>query len=1284
MIHTSTPSSVTAIRSLHTMLDAIDRAETNGARVQVTAELLYELGFDRVVITLRDASLNPIVVASAGTPDVSSLTGLGLKPLPGAVWRRRLSHLDRFRVGDLYLLDGSDAWVAREFFGSEASPLGDGQTWLATDLLVAVMRGPAQDVVGTVKLAGARDGRRPSDHRLRDISAVIRHLTARVAYAALEALALQRHERLTLLQEAGASLTRSLDEQEIMRELARQVQRALRCDGVAVLMPDLQNDVLSTGLRLVRGIERPRGPVRLGEGLVAEVARTGRPVRVGDREADRAREKAGLSAPLSMYDIVGESGAATSVVAVPIRVGIRLLGVLAVHAITPDMYTAEDEEMLATMASQAATAIANARRYAESERERRTTEALADVARAVGESLRLGEVLRLILRHSVSLLNVEGACIAFRTGDYLHIVAAIGSADVLSGVHLPVSASLIGRSVQSNELILVNEFGTENALNRSVQHLMRIQRAVIAPLVTGRGTIGAIGILNREKPFDAEDAKVLQRLADQVSVAIVNARLFEELERATREWKVAFDSTASGIVVLEESLTVSRCNSRAAELCGFTIPGLLGRRFRDALVGLGDSEEGRHLDAFIARALGEGVPVRQTVRDMATGRLFSLSAASHPDGGCVITFDDVTETERLAEQHRKVLDTVSDAIVITGLDGRINFANPAAHQLFARSNLVGASALDLVSLRCTADVQSEMAATQQGNTRRFDCEVQRADGSTRVVQVSSAPLYELQEVTGAVSCLRDVTEQRVDAQARQRSEDLYHRLVENAIDAIFTVDTAGRFTSVNQAFLNEAGLSREQVLGQHFLSLVDPVDRPFAEREMRATLQGERRKLQLRCLGVTGSRITMVTTAPFKEGEAVVGALAIVRDITNDEITREAALQQARLTAVGQTLGRVANEMNNPLASLLAVAELQVSSPTLGEDDRRAVSQIVENAQRASQIVAQLLDSTGEAPQSGGTRVPVDVNGVLRRALDHHGYTLRALGVTVALDLDSSLPLVSGDALQLQQVVSNMIANAEQALRDHDGQRQLQLSSSRRGEQVCIAVADSGPGIMSHHLDRIMEPMFTTRGAHGHRGLGLTITHTIVRDHAGTIEVHSVPGEGARFRVLLPMLVSAAADDASTAVATSERAGVLASSAPTMTAAGHEATDAETTSAAVGSSILLIEDEITLRTAISRFLHASGYTVDVAENGSAALDLLSSRKFDLILLDLRMKGITGEDVYESMMATHPDQAQRVVFMTGDLHSAQAARFIRLTGRPVMAKPFTLADLAARVAQLVAG
>ena len=143
-------------------------------------------------------------------------------------------------------------------------------------------------------------------------------------------------------------------------------------------------------------------------------------------------------------------------------------------------------------------------------------------------------------------------------------------------------------------------------------------------------------------------------------------------------------------------------------------------------------------------------------------------------------------------------------------------------------------------------------------------------------------------------------------------------------------------------------------------------------------------------------------------------------------------------------------------------------------------------------------------------------------------------------------------------------------------------------------------------------------------------------------------------------------------------AGAPAAHAP----AAHAPAHGETAAVSTGASILLIEDEVTLRTAISRFLRTSGYRVVSAESGSAALDVITTQRFDLILLDLRMTGVTGEDVYESMQNSHPDQAAKVVFMTGDLHSTHAARFIRQTGRPVLAKPFTLSELAARVAQLV--
>ncbi|WP_337169280.1 PAS domain S-box protein [Gemmatimonas aurantiaca] len=1290
----STPTDSTTW-SLQEVLDAIDRAEGSEERVQVAADHFQRLGFDRVVVSLRDASLNPTVLGVAGAPDApsgaSAPSELALKPLPGAVWRRRLPHLERFRVGGLFFLDGTDDWVAREFFGADPSPDAPDRQWLPTDLIVGVLRGPQQDVLGFVKLAGVRDGRRPDADRLRDIETIVRHLAARVAYDALGVLAQQRHERLQLLQEAGTSLTRSLDEQEIVRELVRQVQRAVRCDGVVVLVPDLDNDILSTTLRMVRNVERPRGPVRLGEGLVAEVARTGRPVRVGDRDADRARERAGLAPPLTMYDIVGESGTATSVVAVPMRVGIRLMAVLAVHSTNADMYSAEDEEVLATMAAQAATALANARRYAESERERRTTEALADVARAVGESLRLGEVLRLILRHTVSLLGVEGACVALRTGDYLHIVAAAGTADVLSGVHLPLNTSLLGRCVQGNELVVLNELSHEAPIARTVQQLARIQRIVMAPLGTGRGTIGAIAVMNRERPFDQDDAKVLQRLADQVAVAIDNARLFEEVEKATREWKVAFDTTASGIVVLEESLTVSRCNARAAELCGMSIPGLLGQRFRDVLLGAADSPDASMIDACIARALRDGVPVRETVKDLVHSRLLSLLVSAHPDGGCVITFDDVTEATRLAELHRNVLETVSDAIIITGLNGRITFANPAAKALFQREHITDARTNELIPQDWLAAVLASEASVRRGARVRYECEVLRADGTRRNVQVSSTPLVELGVIRGTVACLRDITEQRADALARERSEVLYSRLVESASDAIFTVDLQGHFISVNQGFLNESGLRREQVLGLHFGVLVDQVDRAQAMDAMRATLAGERLRLHIRCIGYNGPRMAMVTTAPIHASGQVVGALGIVRDVTNDEIQREAQLQQARLAAVGQSLGRVANELNNPLASLLAVAELHVASPTLVEDDRRAMEQMVEEARRASRIVNQLLDTTGEAPQVGGIRSAVDLNTVLRRALDLFRHSLKAQAVRVSTTFQRELPDVHGDPLQLQQVISNLLTNAEQALSEFSGDRELLLETRTEGDAVVLRLRDNGPGILPQHLPRVIEPMFTTRSARGQRGLGLTIAHAIVRDHGGQLDIQSRHGEGATATVRLPVAGAPALADrrltprSNAAVHaimnTRLSSESVASETPPAPMSAPAPSTPRTELRAV-SRVLLLEDEATLRSAIGRFLRTRGYQVDMTENGQMALDALSENTYDLILLDLRMKGITGEDVYETMIDAYPEQAARVVFMTGDMHSDHAARFIRQTGRPVLAKPFTLVELEKRIKQIL--
>ncbi len=882
------PTVEVADHGLSTAFDAVDRAATSAARLRAAADALHRWGFGRVMLVLRDAAMAPITIAVAGDTDPTTAPD-AMQALPGVIWRQRLPLLAAYCDGEWFRLPGEDEWVAREFWANTPSVRYRADQWLSQDLLVALLKGSDGETLGTVMLANAQHDVRPDLHRANDVYSLLRHLGARLSYDALQLLAQRRAERLQRLQEAGAALSRSLDEAEIVRELARQVARATNPDGVAVFEPDLANGTYRTLVRLANGTERAKSDVRaLGDGVIADVARNGRAVRSQSTQGKSDRASHVPWSPLAALDVMGESvsefGPPGSVLAVPVMTGIRLLGVLAVHASTTGRFTAEDEEVITIMASQAAMALANARRYGESERERRQTEALADVARAVGESLRPGEVMHLILRHAVALLQAQGACIALRQDDWLHIVAGTGAADLLAGVHVPLEGSLLGRVTQTGGYALSNELSSEDGAYSPLQRIAPIRNTVIAPLATARGIIGAIAVINRVAPFTEDDVRILQRLGDQVSVAIVNARLFDEVERATREWKVAFDSVATGLAVLDESRRIIRCNRHMVELFGHDEPAeVLGQDFQRTL--LNDTVISAE-DDVIARSSREGVVARGELRNARRGLMFTITAGPHPDGGTMVTVDDITEARRLAERYQRVVETALDAIVITDTDRRVAFANPAAHALLDRTgSLVGVPVRELIAPESEAEVIRYETLALHGEPQRYECLIARADGSRRRVEVSTAPLSEVGSIIGTVACLRDITTERLGVSALQQSEARYTRLVEEATDAIFTIDGHGRFTSVNRSLEEASGVPRAHLLGKRCTGILDPRDRSLGEDMIRRTLAGERLQVDLRYPSTNGRiSIGSLISAPVFEDGAIVGALGIMRNVGEEQL----------------------------------------------------------------------------------------------------------------------------------------------------------------------------------------------------------------------------------------------------------------------------------------------------------------------------------------------------------------------------------------------------------------
>ena len=267
---------------------------------------------------------------------------------------------------------------------------------------------------------------------------------------------------------------------------------------------------------------------------------------------------------------------------------------------------------------------------------------------------------------------------------------------------------------------------------------------------------------------------------------------------------------------------------------------------------------------------------------------------------------------------------------------------------------------------------------------------------------------------------------------------------------------------------------------------------------------------------------------------------------------------------------------------------------------------------------------------------------------------------------------IEGDARRLQQVILNVLANADQAVADSRDRRDIYVSSQRDrsqrdGSRVLIEISDTGHGIAPADLARVFEPMYTTHAQQGRKGYGLSIARQIVEEHGGTLTVRSALGQGTTFTISLPTL------RASSGAFTPVRP-VVAIDEPLLTGVDDAAPSR--------GRLLVVEDERTLRTAVSRYLRRQGYDVEAVESGAEALGLATRDAFDLILLDLRLQDMSGDEVFRTLEADAPLMAARVVFMTGDLNRPGAADFVHASARPVIAKPFQLSELQALVEQVL--
>jgi PAS domain S-box-containing protein len=504
----------------------------------------------------------------------------------------------------------------------------------------------------------------------------------------------------------------------------------------------------------------------------------------------------------------------------------------------------------------------------------------------------------------------------------------------------------------------------------------------------------------------------------------------------------------------------------------------------------------------------------------------------------------------------------------------------------------------------------------------------------------------------------DVVVSRLEEQVRELRAAL-----EGAAEAICRVDLDGRIVTVNRAFSRLFELSPDQATGRRWQELLAEEDREAVRGDQFAAADKiERERTARRRDGTTFPIQLGIVPIGEPGGGRPKGHYLFIHDLSERKRMENQLIFAGRMAAVGTLAAGVAHEINNPLAYIVAnidFARSQMStvvsrfsrSAVAGgpahvlEETAEALTEARQGAERVRNIVRDLrVFARGDDDQSG----PVAVRRVLDSSINiawneirHRARLVKDYGET---------PLVEGNESRLGQVFLNLLLNAAHAIQEGGTERNEIRVSTRTDASghAVVEVRDSGMGIPLEIRDRIFDPFFTTKPVGEGTGLGLWICHGIVSALGGQVTVDSEIGRGSTFRVTLPP----AAMDAPATFSTPTTPEV----------------DAK------GARLLVIDDEPMILGALRRSL-SSDYAVTCVSDGRRALERLrAGERFDVILCDLMMPELTGMDLYAELEKIEPDQAARMVFVSGGAFTPRAREFLERVPNARVEKPIDFQNL----------
>ncbi len=617
---------------------------------------------------------------------------------------------------------------------------------------------------------------------------------------------------------------------------------------------------------------------------------------------------------------------------------------------------------------------------------------------------------------------------------------------------------------------------------------------------------------------------------------------------------------------------------------------------------------------------------------------------------------------------RAALEGAADGAVSTDEQGRVTSWNKKflniwglPEELVSLRDIQKIRGSIVQQLKDSGQFLARIAAIEASKEKSFDL-LELIDG--RLVERYSEVISAGGKAAGRVWSFRIVAE-------RQHSDLVARRLaaiVDSSEDAIIGKDLNSIITSWNKGAERIFGYSAEEMIGTSIMRLI-PLERQAEEEEILSRIKRGDRYDHFDTIRVTkdGRRLDVsLTISPIKDANGyVVGASKIARDITERKLAEKALAEAQKMEAIGQLAGGVAHDFNNLLTVISGHSELLARLSTPDERWQDSIKEIRRAIELAAASIEQLLAFSRR--QILEPKV-LDLNAVVA---DAEKLMRRLIGEDVHLttSLQAGLSPVRADLAQLNQVILNLAVNGRDAM-PRGGSliletREVEVGTADvkaypevvPGRYVLLSVTDTGCGMTPEVQARIFEPFFTTKSEGKGTGLGLSVALGIIRQSGGYLDVESKPGEGTQFKIYLPAVQEPAEGPESAQRTRLDPVGG-------------------------GETVLLVEDEDTVRNVTTLLLESLGYRVLKAANGQQAMRLFetSSEKIDLLMTDVVMPDMTGQEVAEALLARDPSLT--VIFQSGYTYDVMVRQGIWDAQVAFLKKPFSREVLSQKVREVL--